>query len=234
MSADEIEIIDFGIADYEESLALQTSKFESLVGSKKRGEDCGEAILIGEHNPVITLGRRADAANILVSEDYLGKRGVALFKTGRGGDVTYHGPGQLILYPVIDLDKHRLGVKQYVDLLEETVIRLLGEYGIEAGRVEGATGVWLGTGGQAERKICAIGVKCSHFCTMHGLALNVNNSLEGFSLINPCGFTDKGVTSIKKETGREPDMEEVKKKMLHIFLSLIFPFKEILHFPEKL
>lgn len=223
-----MEIIDFGVKDYGEVLEQQETLFHKLLEDKKEGRKSKEFLLLGEHLPVITMGRRAKETNLLVSEDFLSNNGVGFYHIGRGGDVTYHGPGQLILYPIIDLCAHKLGVKQYVDLLEEAVIKLLKEYGIKGERVEGATGVWIGKGTPEERKICAIGIKCSHFCTMHGIAINVSTDLRGFGLINPCGFQDKGVTSMKKELGRDIDMKEVKGKILHILLGLIFPFEEIL------
>lgn len=239
-------IIDFGVRDYLETLSFQTSIFENLVSAKRRGEKGEEAILIGEHYPVITLGRRAKENNVLLPDDLLERRGVRKYHVGRGGDVTYHCPGQIILYPIIDLEKHGLGVKDFVNVMEECIILLLKEYGIKGERVEGATGVWIGKNTPRERKICAMGIKCSHFCTMHGLALNVNSDLEGFQMINPCGFQDKGVTSIEKElelsglmvpvsenSGKEI-IVDVKRKLLHIFFSLEFPFEEILYLPEKL
>ena len=217
-----MEIKDFGLKDYKEILEWQVNLFNDLVATKKNKVDKkSEYILIGEHYPVITLGRRAKESNLLFPELYLNEKGIYVYHIGRGGDVTYHCPGQLISYPIIDLESHNLGVKDYVNLLEESVIKLLSEYGINGERVEGATGVWLGKGSSLERKICAIGIKCSHFCTMHGLALNVNADLSGFSLINPCGFIDKGVTSIEKELGHKVDMGVLKEKYLHILLSLI-------------
>lgn len=233
-----MNVIDFGITEYKEILELQLKLFEKLVEDKRTGKVGEEIILIGEHPSVITLGRRANDANILVSTEILERNGIKLFHIGRGGDVTYHCPGQLIVYPIIDLENHGLGVKDYIHLLEETVIRLLAIYGIKGERIEGATGVWIGKGTFDERKICAIGIKCSRFCTMHGIGLNVVSDLNGFNLINPCGFQDKGVTSIEKEIPLNSDlkggiiMEEIKKKFLEIFFSLIFPFQEILHFTK--
>lgn len=227
-----VKVIDFGIGEYEEILNRQRELFLSLVKDKKEGREGEEFILIGEHFPVITLGRRAQENNVLIPQNILKERGIELYKIERGGDVTYHGPGQLIVYPILDLEKHRLGVKDYVYLLEETIIKLLQNYGIKSERVDGATGVWIDKGSKKERKICAIGIKCSRFCTMHGLALNVNPDLTGFSLIHPCGFVDKGVTSLQKETSNfagENGMSIIKKEFLDIFLSLIFPFEEILY-----
>jgi len=134
----------------------------------------------------------------------------AFYKINRGGDITYHGPGQLVGYPIIDLESFKLGVKEYVHLLEEVIIQTLGQYNISATRLEGATGVWLDVSTPKVRKICAIGVRISRYVTMHGFALNVNTDLKYFSHINPCGFQDKGVTSMQKELGREMDMKEIK------------------------
>lgn len=231
-----MKIIDFGLSDYNKILDLQSDFFNKLIEAKKRGERGEEYILIGEHHPVITMGRRAQEANVLVSSNFLEKKGIKIFKIGRGGDVTYHCPGQMIVYPIIDLERHKLGVKEYVSLMEEAVIRLLSLYDIKGERIEGATGVWIEKDGKDERKICAMGIKCSRYCTMHGLALNVNSDLSGFSLINPCGFQNKGVTSLEKEKceGYEIDIRKIKKEFLHIFLSLIFPFKEVFDFTEQL
>lgn len=230
----DIKIKDFGISEYSEILALQENLFQNLIEEKKENKFLNEYILIGEHYPVITAGRHAKESNILLPENILRQKNISVFKIGRGGDVTYHYPGQLIVYPIIDLQAHSLGVKSYVNILEETVIRLLKKYDIVGERVEGATGVWIEGGTPKARKISAIGVKCSHFCTMHGLSLNVTGDLTGFKMINPCGFTDKGVTSISKELGKYVSVNEVKKEFLHIFLSLIFPFKEVLDLPEEL
>ena len=220
-----MKVLDFETGNYGEILKLQEYFFNDLIGNKQRGEKGEEVILIGEHSPVITLGRRAKESNILVPNHILENRGVGVYHIGRGGDVTYHCPGQLIVYPIIDLEKHRLGVKSYVELLEESVIRLLKNYGIKGERVDGATGVWIGKGSDKERKVCAIGIRCRRYCTMHGIGLNVTSDLEGFSLINPCGFKDKGVTSMKKELEiKDLDMGKIKKEFLDIFLSLIFPF----------
>ena len=219
-----MEIIDFGIRDYEEVLNLQEELFEQLIEDKKTGKSGKEYLLVGEHLPVITKGRRAQDENILWPLERIKESGIRVYKIGRGGDVTYHCPGQLILYPILDLERHHLGVKDYVTLMEETVIKVLQEYGIKGKRVEGASGVWIGKDCRDERKVCAIGIKCNRFCTMHGLALNVNSNLEGFKMINPCGFHDKGVTSIKEELNIESGSIEqinifaVKNKLISLFI----------------
>ena len=227
----EIEIRDLGRMKYADAWKLQHELFDSMVSVKKGGgRPSREYLLLVEHYPVVTLGRHARESNLLLPEEMISARGVDCFHVERGGDVTYHGPGQLVAYPILDLERHRLGVKDYVSLLEEAVIRTLSLYGIKGERVEGASGVWIGKGGDSERKICALGVKCSRFCTMHGLALNVNTDLSGFSIINPCGFVDKGVTSMSRETGRDIDFEEVKRLFSEVFLRLIFPLHEFFDF----
>lgn len=217
-----LEIIDEGIIEYEEMLAKQRKVFSEMVDSKKRGLLIErEYIFMVEHNPVITLGKHAKDTNVLFSEEELAKRGLVLYRIERGGDVTYHGPGQLVAYPILDLEAHKMGIKNYVYMLEEAVINTLAEFGIKGNRINGASGVWIDAGTDKERKICAIGVKCSRYVTMHGLALNVNTNLEGFRLINPCGFIDKGVTSIAKEIGKEVNINGVKVILGDKFRSLL-------------
>lgn len=218
---------NLGTMRYADCWALQRRYFDAMVRARKEGSEMPEdRLLIVEHPPVVTMGRHADEANLLLDGERLKRLSVDLHRVERGGDVTYHGPGQLVAYPLLDLESMHLGVKDYVSLLEESVIRTLSLYGIAGERVEGASGVWIGKGTPRERKICALGVKCSRFCTMHGLALNVNTDLTGFSVINPCGFTDKGVTSMQAELGRQLDMEEVKSRFSDIFLGLVLPLKK--------
>lgn len=210
---------DFGIADYEEMWERQKNRFRKLVDLKKSGMPVEEEYLFtGEHLPVYTLGFHGNASNLLVSEEVLSRNGAKCIRIERGGDITYHGPGQLIAYPVIDLENHGLGIKGYMSLIEDTVIDLLDEYGLKGEKVDGATGIWLGKGTFSERKICAMGVKCTRYVTMHGLALNVNTDLEAFNLINPCGFTDRGVTSMKRELGVELPMDDVKGRFARLFI----------------
>lgn len=189
-------------APYRKLLDLQHEIFNRRVEARRREGDAGvDYLLMVTHEPVYTLGRHADRANI-VNREWLESRGAEVVEIDRGGDVTFHGPGQLVVYPIIDLQTRKLGVKDYVNLLEEAVIRTIAEYGIKGERVDGATGVWIDACTPFERKICAIGIRCSRFITMHGLALNVNTDLSWFSAINPCGFVDKGVTSIALEMGK--------------------------------
>lgn len=206
-----IEFIDRGTMPYREAWQYQTELFDSIVALKRAKQPVDkEYIIMVEHNPVYTMGRHANPMNMLMSPDLLARDGIECIPIERGGDITFHGPGQLVVYPIIDMQLHNLGVKAYVTLLEEAVIRTIARYGIKGERVEGATGVWIDKGTPRERKICAIGVRCSHSVTMHGLALNVSTDLAYFNRINPCGFTDKGVTSISAELGREVDINEVK------------------------
>lgn len=201
--------IDLRDAPYRDVLEMQREIFDRRVGARRRGEETGDDYLISvTHRPVYTLGRHADPANVLHA-DWLRARGAEMVEADRGGDVTFHGPGQLVVYPIIDLLSRGLGVKSYVSLLEESVIRTLADYGVKSGRVDGATGVWVDCGTPAERKICAIGLRCSRFITMHGLALNVSADLSWFSAINPCGFTDRGVTSMECELGGGQELEDV-------------------------
>lgn len=180
------------------------------------GADCGDAgtVLLVEHPPVYTLGKSGHAENLLVARESLEAMGAQFFHIDRGGDITFHGPGQLVCYPVLDLERLGIGLREYIGALEEAVIRTVGRYGIDAGRIDGASGVWIDPAGKRPRKICAIGVRSSRYVTMHGFALNVTTDLEWFSRINPCGFTDRGVASIASETGSNPPMQEVKRAVV--------------------
>lgn len=216
-----IKIEDFGITDYREMWNRQKSLFHSLIDAKKNRRPIEEEyILIGEHPAVYTLGFHGNEANMLHAEE-LRRRGIEFIHIERGGDITYHGPGQMIVYPILDLEYHHLGVKQYMSLLEDCVIRLLSLYGIKGEKVDGATGVWIDVDTPNERKICAMGIKCSKFVTMHGLALNVNTDLSAFTAINPCGFIDKGVTSLTQELSHPIDIATVKFQFTDILLDAL-------------
>lgn len=209
---------DLKTIEYKGAWEYQQQLFDSTIEKKRNNEVTENRVLFCEHPHVITKGKNSEDANVLLSKELLKMRGVSLFQIDRGGDVTYHGYGQLVGYPIFDLESLHIGLRQYIFNLEEVVIRLLAEYNIEAGRLKSAAGVWLDFCDETKaRKICAIGVRSSRFVTMHGLALNVNTDLSYFSLINPCGFIDKGVTSMEKELGRKIDMDEVKEKMEKIF-----------------
>ncbi|MGB5365543.1 MAG: lipoyl(octanoyl) transferase LipB [Polyangiales bacterium] len=181
-----------GTVDYAEAHRLQ----KELQGQRVRGE-VGDIVLLLEHPPVLTMGRSAKAQHVLAAPEILAARGVQVHEVGRGGDVTYHGPGQLVAYPIIDLKPDRKDVRKYVASLEETMIRTCANFGLAAGRVEGLNGAWIG-----DRKVGAVGVRISRWVTMHGLALNVNSDLREFEMIVPCGIQDKGVTSLSAELGR--------------------------------
>lgn len=212
---------DLEVLSYQNALDLQQKFCDSLKTAKRNGETVGdEYLLLVEHPPVYTLGKHAKEHNLLVSAASLAGEGIEIHHISRGGDITFHGPGQLVAYPIIDLQKHRLGIKAYVNLLEQSVIDTVAEFGISGVRDEGATGVWLNDS-QGLRKICAIGVSVSRSVTMHGLALNINTDLSYFGRINPCGFTDRGVTSISRETGDYIDFESVKKIFSEKFISIL-------------
>ena len=203
----------WGLVPYQEAWMRQKRLFEALVDARQSSFPYENRLIFCEHPHVYTLGKHGKDSNLLLDEARLRQIGAELFRIDRGGDITYHGPGQLVCYPILNLEDYHLGLKDYICLLEEAVIRVCASYGVEAGRVKGATGVWLDIGMPQERKICAIGVRSSHFVTMHGLALNVNTDLRYFSYIHPCGFTDKGVTSLSRELGRPLAMEEVTARL---------------------
>ena len=216
----------WGIVPYAEAWERQEKLFNELIEAKKNGQPYVNRLIFVQHPHVYTLGKSGKATNMLLNEKQLEKIGAQLFHIDRGGDITYHGPEQLVCYPIINLEDYQLGLKSYIHLLEEAVIEVCRDYGIEAGRVEGATGVWIAIGTPSERKICAIGVRSSHFVTMHGLAFNVNTDLRYFSYINPCGFINKGVTSLEKEIGRKVSFEEVVSKLEKAILNLLGDSKQ--------
>ena len=215
---------------YGECWDLQRSLFDALCRKKleksfSEDEPRG-TILIVEHPAVYTLGKSGDEHNMLCTEEYLRSLGAEFYHIDRGGDITFHGPGQLVCYPIIDLDAIGIGIRRYIDILEQSVIDLAADYGIEAHRSEGASGVWV-TQGNRLVKLCAIGVRASHGVTMHGLAMNVSTDLKWFELINPCGFTDRGVCSLSSLLGREVSMEEIKPQFInHLTKNLNVKYKK--------
>ena len=214
----EVEIRDLQSMAYGECWDLQRSLFDALCRKKLEKSFADDeprgTILLVEHPAVYTLGKSGNEQNMLVTEEYLKGLGAEFYHIDRGGDITFHGPGQLVCYPIIDLDAIGIGVRRYIEALEQSVIDLAKEYGIEAHRSEGASGVWVSQGSHLV-KLCAVGVRASHGVTMHGLAMNVSTDLNWFHLINPCGFTDRGVCSLTTLTGREVTMEEVKPKFIN-------------------
>lgn len=215
-----LKFIDLGERGYQEVWELQEKLLEEVKSRKLEGEDFPGYLLFVEHTPVYTLGKSGNEANMLINALQLRAKHAEFIKVDRGGDVTFHGPGQLVAYPIVNLEYYGLGVKDYIDRLEEIVIRTIASYHISGERLIGATGVWIDSDTPRARKICAIGVKCSRYVTMHGFALNVNTDLDYFNYIHPCGFTDKGVTSIEKELGHKVDMQEVKDKVFAHFSSI--------------
>lgn len=253
----------WGTIEYAQAWDKQKELFEARVNSKnykyseiqqnKNNQPSSDnhqptledVVIFCEHPHVYTLGKSGVVENLLISNQNLIEQGVSFFKTDRGGDITYHGPGQIVGYPIFDLEHFNIGLKQYIFKLEEAVIRFLKNYGINGDRLPGSTGVWLDvestqmlpnsgslapmqtplnsaipTTPRNTRKICAIGVKSSRFITMHGLALNINTDLKYFNYINPCGFVDKGVTSLQKETGIEHSMEICREQLLKEILEV--------------
>ena len=210
-------IKDLKTIDYAAAWDEQRNLFDALTQAKKEGGVGEQTLLLCEHPHVYTLGKSGVAENLLVSDEFLQQIGASWFKTDRGGDITYHGYGQLVGYPILDLERFGMGLKEYIHALEEAIIRTVADYGIASERLEGATGVWLEKDTPRARKIAAIGVKASRFVTMHGFALNANTDLKYFTYINPCGFVDKGVTSLRQELGREVDFDEVKTRFVGHF-----------------
>ena len=218
-----INVIDLGLIKYADALDIQTKKFNELIDNKinERSNSNAHLLYLCEHQPVITLGKAANEQNILLSEDFLKEKGIEVFHINRGGDVTFHGPGQITGYPILDLEHFTSDLKVYVRMLEEVMIQTIAHYGIEGYRIEDATGVWVNSRQDNQpKKIAAFGVKTSRWITMHGFALNVDVDLNYFNYINPCGFTEKGVTSIRKEIGEtrdEMDTNAVKRVLLDNF-----------------
>ena len=200
--------------EYKEAWDYQEKMFAEVIKSKQDKKSIGGYLLFCEHPHVFTLGKSGAENNFLINEDFLAKIDATYFKSNRGGDITYHGPGQLVGYPIINLDVFNVALKDYIFKLEEVIINTISQYGIKGNHYDGATGVWLDVDNPSKiRKICAIGVKASRFVTMHGFALNINTDLNYFSHINPCGFTDKGVTSMEKELGYKLDFNDVSEKV---------------------
>ena len=227
-----VHIRDLGRNDYKATWDLQEEVFKGIVQSKidrrnagldprDQGPDGDPSLALPEshlfwveHPHVLTLGKSGEASNVVVPEARLKELGVQYYPINRGGDITYHGPGQIVGYPILDLDQFFTDIHKYLRFLEEAVIRTCAEHGVSAGRIEGLTGVWVDhEAGLGARKICAFGVKCSRWVTMHGLAFNVNTDLSFFNLIVPCGISDRGVTSLSAEVGRTLDQKQVQGQL---------------------
>ena len=210
---------DLGLIDYKEAWDFQEVLFQGIIDIKSRNRKVGSDIatqshlLFCEHPHVYTLGKSGDEKNLLVNEAYLKSRGATFYKINRGGDITYHGPGQIVGYPILDLDCFFTDIHKYLRFLEEAVIKTIAEYGLEGERSGSETGVWLDVGKSTARKMCALGVRSSRWVTMHGFAFNVNADLSYFGNIVPCGIVDKSVTSLQEEMGYKLDMKEVKENL---------------------
>jgi lipoyl(octanoyl) transferase len=222
-----IQYQDLGVKDYKETWELQEALFKQIIDTKIQNRNATHPqitpnhFLFVAHPHVYTLGKSGDFGNLLLNEKQLEAKGATFYKSNRGGDITYHGPGQIVGYPILDLDNFFTDIHKYMRFLEESVILTLAEYGLQSGRSEGETGVWLGVGTPFARKICALGVRASRWVTMHGFALNVNVDLGYFDNIIPCGIKGKAVTSLNLELGlKQVDETEVKQKLLHHFNTL--------------
>jgi lipoyl(octanoyl) transferase len=224
----DLGIIDYKKAwDYQEQLLQENVQIkisnrvltaDDGISPNEELEDTTHYLLLCEHPSVYTIGKSGDEHNILISEEKMQEGGMQFFKTNRGGDITFHGLQQIVGYPILDLEKFYTDIGKYLRALEEIIILTLSDYGIKGERSKGETGVWIEPGiAGKERKICAMGVRCSRWITMHGFALNVNNDLDYFNNIIPCGIPDKQVTSIKKELGKEVNFDQVKQKIRHYF-----------------
>jgi lipoyl(octanoyl) transferase len=230
----ELQFQDIGRRSFGEAWEIQEALFRKIVDRKIEMRKTGETsplplnhLLFVEHDHVFTLGKSGSPENLKVAQSELMERGIDYHKINRGGDITYHGPGQIVAYPILDLDQFFTDIHRYLRTLEEAVIRTLAEYGIVADRYEGYTGVWIDPSDpQKARKICALGVRCSRWVTMHGLAFNVNADLPKFDLIVPCGIQDKAVTSMDRELGESVEIERVKERLL-VHLTELFNWRLI-------
>ncbi|MCT4664889.1 MAG: lipoyl(octanoyl) transferase LipB [Flavobacteriales bacterium] len=225
---------NLGKIEYQEAWDLQEKLFKEIVDQKSANRKLPTEqqkptpghLLLCEHPHVYTLGKSGHLNHLLINNEQLKEAGATFFKINRGGDITYHGPGQIVIYPIIDLDNYFTDIHKYLRFLEEAVIQTLADYGISAERSEGETGVWLDVGTLNARKICAMGVRASRWVTMHGLAFNINTDLKYFNNIIPCGITDKAVTSLDIELRKKVDMKEVAEKLIDK-LTALFEFELI-------
>ena len=217
MNQPEVELEDLGLIDYKQCWDYQTKLFDASVQLKIKNRKFPENmvstknhLIFCEHPHVYTLGKSGDLKNLLIDGQKRKEKNISFYKINRGGDITYHGPGQLVVYPILDLDYFFSDIHKYLRLLEESVILTLADYGVTGQRLDGFTGVWVDAEKETPRKICAIGVKCSRWVTMHGIGFNINSNLDYFKHIVPCGIEDKSVTSLQKEINQKIDMKELK------------------------
>ena len=224
----EIQYHDWGLIDYSEAWDKQKQLFEEILTLKSdfdnpKTESIVQRFILCEHPHVYTLGKNGQSNNMLIHDEFMKKINASYYRIDRGGDITYHGPGQIVGYPILDLEQLHLSLKDYIYYLEQMIILTLRDYAITATRMQGATGVWLDVNGKNPRKICAIGVRASRYVTMHGFALNINTDLSYFSHINPCGFVDKGVTSLANELKKTIGIDEIKLKLYTCFNEQLAP-----------
>ena len=221
-----ITLIDWGLKDYKEAWEAQEALFQAIIDQKTANRSTGSPsptpnyLIFVEHPHVLTLGKSGVMEHLLMSEEFLKQKHISFYKVNRGGDITYHGLGQVVGYPILDLDNFFPDIHKYLRSLEEVIILTLADYGLKGERSQGETGVWLDVGTPKARKICAMGVRASRWVTMHGFALNVNTDLNYFNYIVPCGIADKAVASLQTELGREIPLEEVKQHITRHFLEV--------------
>ena len=220
-----VQLQNLGQLPYKECWDYQEGLFQAIIDQKRANRNAAtfkttsNYLLFVEHPPVFTLGKSGKIEHLLLGEQQLAEKGISFYKSNRGGDITYHGPGQIVGYPILDLDHFFTDIHRYLRTLEEVIILTLADYDLKATRSEGETGVWLDVGTPFARKICAMGVRASRWVTMHGFALNINTHLPHFEYIIPCGIQGKGVTSLEKELGRKVPLEEVQEKLVQHFQS---------------
>lgn len=226
MPLPEVTIINLGLVDYKKAWDIQEKYFKQAIDRKiaiRNGENLpppSNYLILCEHPNVYTIGKSGKEENLLLSSEEVKSKEASFYKINRGGDITYHGPGQLVVYPILDLDQFFSDIHKYMRFLEQAVINTLLKFGIQSSRIDGMTGVWIDSALPSARKICAMGVKSSRWVTMHGIGFNINTNLDFFSHIVPCGIDDKAVTSMKKELGIEVDMQEVENIIIEEFKSL--------------
>ena len=226
MPLPEVTIINLGLVDYKKAWDIQEKYFKQAIDRKiaiRNGENLrppSNYLILCEHPNVYTIGKSGKEENLLLSSEEVKSKEASFYKINRGGDITYHGPGQLVVYPILDLDQFFTDIHKYMRFLEQAVINTLLKFGIQSSRIDGMTGVWIDSALPSARKICAMGVKTSRWVTMHGIGFNINTKLDFFSHIVPCGIDDKAVTSMKKELGIEVDMQEVENIIIEEFKSL--------------
>ena len=226
MPLPEVTIINLGLVDYKKAWDIQEKYFKQAIDCKiaiRNGENLpppSNYLILCEHPNVYTIGKSGKEENLLLSSEEVKSKEASFYKINRGGDITYHGPGQLVVYPILDLDQFFTDIHKYMRFLEQAVINTLLKFGIQSSRIDGMTGVWIDSALPSARKICAMGVKSSRWVTMHGIGFNINTNLDFFSHIVPCGIDDKAVTSMQKELGIEVDMQEVENIIIEEFKSL--------------